>query len=125
MSHSKTIDGNETSKIRILLIDDKPEGLWNESEPSLPLHPALPEELRKSFELRWIATAGEAREYIDFTRMIGRHNPSILNQVGTVPEIVVIDYSLTQDPHTVEQRLREKAPELSPRRFDTICQFTT
>lgn len=99
-------------KIRILLIDDRPEGLWNESAPDLPGHPAVMDTYRDKikrsdlFEVRWIATAGEAREYHDLTRVVGRQEPCALNQDGLIPEILVIDYSLMQKPDRVEKRLQ-------------------
>jgi hypothetical protein len=94
-------------KIRILLIDDNPVGLDN---GALPRYAALPEGLKEYFELRWIATAGEAREFLDLTRMIARHDSCALSRVGTVPDIVVIDYSLTQDPRPLERRPQRESP---------------
>jgi hypothetical protein len=106
-------------KIKILLIDDRPEGLWKLPERSDNLrYPSVSDlfedkDLRRSelFDVRWIATAGEAREYRDLTRLIAQRQPSDLAEHGWVPEIIVVDYSLTGSKATVKSRL-SRHPDL-------------
>ncbi|MCI0538898.1 MAG: hypothetical protein L0Z50_27135 [Verrucomicrobiales bacterium] len=97
-------------KIRILLIDDLPEGLWNDLNrkeyPWITDFSREPYRLSEIFELRWIATSGEAREYRDLTRLVAQDQP---DQLNWLPEIVVIDYMLLDKHGSAEDRLRAHA----------------
>src|SRR4051812_33296590 len=89
-------------KINILLIDDDPEGLWKRDPTTrgLPAYPGISsapgDAIDRStlFDVRWIATPEEAREFRDLSRLIGEHEPAKLQRDGWVPEVVVVDYLL-------------------------------
>ena len=97
-------------KIRVLLIDDYPSSLEIEDEYegrkcAFPViyDPRIPE-LESYFELRWIATATEAREFRDLTSAVALRNPRALDQEGWVPEILCFDYALTKDQRPLVDR---------------------
>lgn len=96
----------ETDKIQILLLDDNPNGLprdhrWPDEKGGPPEMDVDFEEL---FEFRWLATPHEACEFRDLSWLIGHHDPQVLQADGWLPELLVIDYALTQVEGTVEQR---------------------
>jgi hypothetical protein len=69
------------------------------------------------FGFRWLATPRECREYRDLSWIIAEHKAGLLGQRGWVPDLVIIDYALTQNPDTVAKRLagfEDQLPELSP-----------
>lgn len=102
-------------KIKVLLIDDKPLSLsldyfFEDREYNLPIiheHAGSDRkypELNENFELRWIATAVEGREYRDLSRIISSLSPEKLGEVGWIPEILCFDYALSGDEEAVENR---------------------
>ena len=110
VTHMKAPD-----KIRILLIDDSPDALLKytgEEELPMPPHPGMTDDFGSSlgvndlFELRWIATASEGREFRDWSRLIAQRSPEALGVEGWVPEVVVVDYMLLDSKGTVESRLK-------------------
>jgi hypothetical protein len=91
-------------KIRILLVDDEPNGLRRPDDPSAPNVPELGEPYKQYFDFRWLATPEEAREYCDLSLDITRRNPKLLGRDGWIPEILSIDYALTQDRIQLHRR---------------------
>jgi hypothetical protein len=80
------------SRIRVLLVDDKPAfcmDIGHESEPHLP------NKYTKHFELTWIQNAQEARWAMETFELISQQHPERLSAIGWPPEIVVFDYALT------------------------------
>jgi len=105
------------NKIRVLLIDDNPEGLIRYvtvSGKELPLPKLGPSGVAKHeidsiedlFEIRWLPTSGEAREYRDLSKALSLIDPAALGSEGWVPEILIFDYSLSHDRKTVVERLQ-------------------
>ncbi|MDZ7860643.1 MAG: hypothetical protein U5O15_08285 [Candidatus Krumholzibacteriota bacterium] len=95
-------------KIRILLLDDR---------DSLRPQDGLSPRLKKWFDVKWIATPSEARAYRDSSWVCITREPELLNKLGWVPEIFVIDYALTQEEIPVLDRVRrnkDKYTDLSP-----------
>jgi hypothetical protein len=94
-------------KLRVLLIDDQPSGLYNRETrkdyPWINDPPDGPAGFSDLFDLRWVATAMEAREYRDLSRLIAQQDPT---RIPWLPEIVVIDYMLLDKHGTAEERLR-------------------
>lgn len=96
--------------IRILLLDDSPSDLWDVDNIRVP--GIRTKHGGDYFEVLWMATAGEAREYRDLSRHIALHSPQLLGELGTVPELLVVDYSLTSgggDKQPVHQQLVDDA----------------
>jgi hypothetical protein len=104
-------------KIRVLLLDDRADSLRGgypykdgKSFSAPKVHDAEEEEEKKRpeignhFELRWLATATEAREFRDLARELSRAAPQAMGKRGWVPEIVIFDYALTGKPETVAER---------------------
>jgi len=103
------------SKIRVLLIDDDPSFL--EQEPMIEgkrhFVPCIYDQgsedcgrpdLAELFDLRWLASAREAREFRDLSMAIAARSAVQLGIEGWVPEIVCFDYALTKDTRTVSER---------------------
>lgn len=102
-------------RIRILLLEDRPGLLIAPGRPCPSLaaaHPGF-----EWFDIRWLATAGEAREFRDLSRRLGQADPVALGREGWVPEVLVVDYSLKDDP---EERVENNrvAARLDPARAD-------
>jgi hypothetical protein len=105
-------------KIRVLLIDDNPSFLSEDkiddrgkvySVPVIaddPTSESHRPEISELFELRWIATAREARHYRDLVRRIGFAAPHKLTADGLIPEIICFDYALTGMRHDVCDPIR-------------------
>lgn len=99
--------------IRILVIDDNPKGLYTSSPQDNPRYlginddPSCPQMTYSTlFDVRWVATAGEARAFKDLSRRIVERSPHLLGSAGWVPDILVIDYFLTGSPDgSVQTRL--------------------
>jgi hypothetical protein len=102
-------------RIRVLLIDDNPTFLELEKRvdgervPVPVIHDQGTGELERPelselFELRWLASAGEAREFRDVSLAVAAVSPKALGKYGWVPEIVCFDYALTLDTRRVEER---------------------
>jgi len=94
-------------KIRILLIDDMPTRLpqdsrWDKDDRGPP---QIDIDYEDWFDFRWIATPQEACEYRDLSWMLAQHDPMLLDSDGWVPELLVLDYALTQDMRTVSSRV--------------------
>lgn len=86
--------------INILLIDDKPESLYrspgNEEIPVLDKGEGLfYEELKKHFNLKWLQSPEDIKDYRDFSNIIDNFLGHItLKQESFIPEIIVFDYNL-------------------------------
>jgi hypothetical protein len=108
----------EFSPIRVLLLDDQPEhGLMpldrTTHERLVPRVPADIEDASfdpRWFDVRWLATPGEAREFRDFSAQLALADPLALGAQGWVPDILVVDYMLTAEGRcrAVAERLRHK-----------------
>lgn len=103
-------------KIRVLLIDDDPSGLLGQ-EPLIGdkrhFIPCIYEEgdgegvkpeLASLFDLRWLATSRESREFRDLSMAVASRSPKRLGVQGWVPEIVCFDYAMTGVPNAVRDR---------------------
>lgn len=94
-------------KIQILLVDDDPNALpqhtdWPQKTGGPP---QMDVDYKQWFEFRWVATPQEACEYRDLSWQIAQRDPTCLTSEGWLPEILVLDYSLTQDNRTVASRV--------------------
>src|SRR5258707_15121152 len=95
-----------------LPIYDWPDSFWNyDLESGHPAHPVLRDDfdddavgVSSLFEFRWIATASEAREFRDLSRLIGQRMPTEIGTHGWVRDFVVIDYMLLYSNGTVGSR---------------------
>lgn len=102
----------------MLLIDDEPSGLGS-PVPRLTDGAAsggLPDGTCGSFEFRWLATSEEVREYRDLTNLIASHDPEEVGAHGWVPDIVLVDYELS-NRKSLDRRSEVNAavyPSLSP-----------
>lgn len=94
-------------KIRILLVDDMPDGLPQDLGWPHPRNgpPQMDVDYDEWFDFRWVATPEEACEYRDLSWLVGQHEPETLNHRGWLPELLVVDYALTQDTRTVADRV--------------------
>ena len=91
--------------IRILLIDDNPMGFPKARGYSDHI-PVMGYDYRQHFDYRWVATPHEAREMRDLSWLIEQKDPSKLGRDGWVPELLALDYALTQyDENTVADRM--------------------
>ncbi len=133
---------NGTEKIRVLLLDDNPSSL-NLIEEIEGVDFAFPQicdsattdfsmpELDEFFELRWLASAAEAREFRDLSLLVSRTTPEALIREGWIPEIFCFDYALTGLDKPMEQRFlpNELTNRLSPlfnlRRYVAIANLAT
>lgn len=131
----------EADKIRVLLLDDNPSslnliqhigGVRCESpqvSDSATTDFAMPE-LDQFFDLRWLASAAEAREFRDLSLLVSRMTPEALIREGWIPEIFCFDYALTGDDRPIEERFfpDELTRLLSPlpnlRRYVTDCELS-
>jgi hypothetical protein len=102
------------SPIRILLLDDNPKGLTDPQGI-----PRVTEDYEDDhfsaawYDVRWLATPGEAREFRDLSRQIALVDPIALGLEGWVPDLIVADYCLTAGGanRPVSQRLAHQ-PDL-------------
>jgi len=113
-------------KIRVLLIDDQPQGLLSKAMLDGSDHymvslrtaenpKAGGKDLKELFDVRWLATPEEAREFRDLSRLVSLSRPLALGEEGWVPEIVCFDYAITGDRKSVAMRLPEElVREVSP-----------
>lgn len=131
----------EVDKIRVLLLDDNPaslnliqwiDGVRYESpqvSDSATTDFDMPE-LDQFFDLRWLTSAAEAREFRDLSLLVSRTTPEALIREGWVPEIFCFDYALTGFDRSIEERfLPEKLTHLlSPlpnlRRYVEACDLS-
>ena len=100
--------------IRILVIDDRghenlgkrtvdrPDGIQIEV-PGLPLRP-----FGRFFDVRWLATPLEAREYMDRVRRLASIPGEDLREETWVPEILVFDYALLDQALSVEEFVEQR-----------------
>lgn len=79
-------------RIRILALEDEPDRLRDDKREGRP--PQLPAELTSLFEMRWLASPGEARDFRDLFRRLSLDDPICLGTHGWVPEVFAIDYML-------------------------------
>ena len=116
----------KTDPIRILVVDDRghenlgkrtidlPDGVEIEV-PGLPRRP-----FGHYFDVRWLATPSEAREYMDRVRRLVSITGEDLRGDLWVPEILVFDYALLDQARSVEEFLAQRGDdgsayrELSP-----------
>ncbi len=102
-------------KIQILLIDDEPKGLEKQlllGGEEFRVPGFIPEAGTRAtiqnvgdlFDLRWLATAEEAREFRDSSRLLMAHDPGKLATGGWVPELLCFDYALTGNEQQIEER---------------------
>lgn len=100
-------------KIRVLLIDDEPLGLTRARPIDGRTYylPAFGQEAGKQqgipridelFDLRWLATVQESREYRDLSSLMAVKHPQLLGADGWVPEILCFDYQMTKGDGPVE-----------------------
>lgn len=101
----KEINQDNFDLIRVLLVDDMPEGLPRPASRGAPDVPVMASAYSKWFEFRWLATPEECREFRDLSWLISQHNPRLLTAHGWIPELLVVDYALTQDTRTVAERV--------------------
>jgi hypothetical protein len=118
---------NGTEKIRVLLLDDNPSSLnliqeidgvdfpFPQISDSATTNFSMPE-LNQFFELRWLASAAEAREFRDLSLLVSRTTPEALIREGWIPEIFCFDYALTGVDLTIAQRFfpEKLIDQLSP-----------
>src|SRR5262245_14568575 len=78
-------------KIRILLLDDKPDFAWD----LLSGRPVLPTALQRHFELIWLQNAVEGKWVLDAFDAIEARKPQGLTACKLPPEILIFDYALT------------------------------
>jgi hypothetical protein len=120
---NKTMNANGHDPIRVLLIDDYPQELYTSTPP--PEHPEVryvfsdvsTDDEKCYFDLKWLATPGECREFMDLTRLIDRQSESAHDKSVWVPDILIIDYSLAKRFEPVAERLKDNQPlleQLSP-----------
>ena len=113
----KECDRDEFDPIRVLLVDDMPDGLPRPTPRGAPDIPAMASAYGKWFAFRWLATPAECCEFRDLSWLISQHDPGLLATHGWVPDLLVIDYALTQDTRTVADRVhndRDWLDRLSP-----------
>ncbi|HEX7331523.1 MAG TPA: hypothetical protein VF290_08480 [Pyrinomonadaceae bacterium] len=133
---------NGAEKIRVLLLDDNPSSLnlieeidgvpcdFPQVSDSATTEVSMPE-LEEFFELRWLASAAEAREFRDLSLLVSRTTPEALIREGWIPEIFCFDYALTGKDNPIEQRFfpDELTNRLSPlsnlRRYVTTANLST
>jgi len=92
-------------KIRILLVDDLLPGIIG-SDIDEP--PRLGEPYSKYFQFRWLATPPEACEFRNLSLAISRRAPEVLATDGWIPEIISVDYALTNNVLDLDERLGTK-----------------
>ncbi len=99
--------------IRILIIDDNPRSLQSQVkvEGTDAVVPAIPDpDLKRYFEVLWLATVEEAREFRDAFRAISVRAPEVLGDCGIIPELLFFDYALTGNIVPVQRRAHVGAP---------------
>ena len=113
-------------KIRVLLIDDEPLGLTRAKHvdgqtfypPALGPEAGRPQgipEIEELFELRWLATVEESREFRDLSSLVAVKQPQLLGEDGWVPEILCFDYQMTRGEGPVAKNFPEPlASQISP-----------
>jgi hypothetical protein len=94
-------------KIKILLVDDNPESLTlrdtvDGKQSDLP-RIAAPE-LAPYFEVLWLATVEEVRNFRDSFLTVASASPELLGEVGVVPELLIFDYALSGIDLAVNER---------------------
>lgn len=108
-------------KIRVLLIDDEPHGLSRRKQvdgqpyytPAFGAEAGKPqaiEGIEELFELRWLATVEESREFRDLSSLMAVKQPQALGADGWVPEILCFDYMM-KPGHTTVRPVEERLPE--------------
>jgi hypothetical protein len=101
-------------KIRILLIDDDPGPLFDSSH--IPDDLGEPERrsiIRDCFEVKWLATVGECRQYIDLIWELDGKSRFEGTFQGWIPELLFFDYAMTGNPRPIFERAK-KFHTLSP-----------
>lgn len=116
----------QLDKIKVLLLEDEPEGLYRQvkaegQEWQVPAFGAeaggdpRSRQLSDLFEVRWLATAEDAREFRDLSNALSIIAPRALDEGGWVPEVLCFDYALTGNTRRIEKRLPQKlAEQVSP-----------
>ncbi len=102
------------SRILILLVDDRPVSfarpvILDGNRYSVPQVKTRVDDdrtipLEKYFDVKWIATAEEAREFHDRWCSVAALEPSLIGNCGLVFDILCYDYALTGDGESVAQR---------------------
>src|SRR3954464_1859151 len=94
------------NKIRILIIDDKPVYAYPTPD-AFNHYPVVSDdsdyntlpELNKCFEVQWLQSPEDTKEYRDFCLEYEDQFGSVsLGQSGYVPEIILFDYALSGEP---------------------------
>lgn len=103
--------------IGVLIIDDRgDENLGKReietAEGGLISVPGIPRELSGHFfDVRWLATPSEAREYMDRLRRLASRPGEHVSGDLWVPEILIFDYALMDQTHSVERFLRQRGDD--------------
>jgi len=103
---------DDCDRIRVLLIDDEPGTLASDISGTKFKLPKLREDddmgeplgIAEHFELRWLASPGEAKEFRDLVEVLRFRRPEQLGLEGFIPEIICFDYAMTGDTTPVEKR---------------------
>jgi hypothetical protein len=106
----------------VLFLDDNSTSLYIDHEPQffIPAGASLKtqaicQRILDYFELRWVATAEEAREFRDLSQQCYLVSPSRYQREAWFPEILAFDYALSGAPNSVEKRFgAEGLRRLSP-----------
>src|ERR1035438_1393443 len=93
--------------IRILIIDDNPRTLQSQTRVE-NLDTVIPQitdpSLKPYFEVLWLATVEEVREFRDAFRAISLRAPEVLGEFGIIPDLLFFDYALTGNTVPVKRR---------------------
>jgi len=97
-------------RIRILVVDDEPSGLsgdieWDGDDRAPP---GMDIDFKEWFEFRWLASAEESCEFRDLSWLIAQHDERLLHNEGWVPDLLAIDYALSQNPKSVAARVSQR-----------------
>lgn len=97
-------------KLRVLVVDDIPSGLSKDLRwpNNFDRPPKMSSEFDAWFEFRWVATPQEACEYRNISWLIAQRDARTLGEDAWVPELLLIDYALTQDSRTVADRVNNQ-----------------
>jgi hypothetical protein len=110
----------EFDRLKVVLIDDEPETLCG--DPFYRYEDSLGE-LKPFFDVRFLVTIEEAREFRDLSRAVQQQNPFALQSEGWVPEVIVCDYMLRGTDEPLEQRLPPEEPLMHISPLPRLSQF--